>query len=163
MHSKGKDDALGLRKRATLALVALTIGLFVLAQPVAADNCTRVKGNLFVAANADGTTSGATTQAGKLNGVTHAVFTSITPSADDPATLLYTSDFSITTNKGVLKAHNVGSFITTLGVFHETTQIDPDASTGRFAGATGVLSISGTTADGGATFQATITGNICAN
>jgi hypothetical protein len=147
----------------TLILVTLTIGLFVLAQPVAADDCIRVKGNLFVAANADSTTSGVITQAGKLNGVTHAAFTSVVPSGEDPATLLYTSDFSITTNKGVLKAHNVGSFATTLGIFHEVAQIDPDAGTGVFAGATGVLSIRGTTADGGATFQAAITGNICTN
>lgn len=154
---------LGFRRRVTLVLVALTIGLFVLAQPVAADDCTRVKGNLFVAANVDGTTSGAITQAGKLNGVTHAAFTSVVPSGEDPATLLYTSNFSITTNKGVLKAHNAGSFTTTLGLFHEISQIDPDTSTGVFAGATGVLSIRGTTADGGATFQAAITGNICAN
>lgn len=155
---------LATRKLLTLALLALAIGLFALSQPAAAaGQCTKAKGQLFVVNNADGTTSGTVTQSGKLNGVTRAVFTSIVPSADDPATLLYTSDFSITTKKGVLRAHNTGSFNVALGAFHEAAQIDPDASTGAFAGATGVLYINGTTADAGATFQAEIAGDICTN
>jgi hypothetical protein len=46
-------------------------------------------------------------------------------------------------------------------VFSAIARIDPDASTGDFAGATGVLYISGKTTDGGATFQGEITGEIC--
>ncbi len=48
-----------------------------------------------------------------------------------------------------------------LGVFSDFARIDPNASTGDFAGATGVLYINGRTTDGGATFQAKITGEIC--
>jgi hypothetical protein len=40
-------------------------------------------------------------------------------------------------------------------------RINPNASSGRFAGATGVLFISGKTTDGGATFQSNINGEIC--
>jgi len=40
-------------------------------------------------------------------------------------------------------------------------RIDPDASTGDFAGATGVLYINAKTTDGGATDQAEIAGEIC--
>jgi hypothetical protein len=57
--------------------------------------------------------------------------------------------------------HNVGIFDVVTGVFSAIDRIDPDASTGDFAGATGVLYINGKTTDGGATIQAEITGEIC--
>lgn len=57
--------------------------------------------------------------------------------------------------------HNVGIFDFATGLFTEIARIDPNASTGRFAGATGVLFTSGKTADGGATFQSKIIGEIC--
>jgi hypothetical protein len=47
------------------------------------------------------------------------------------------------------------------GLFSEIARIDSNASTEDFAGATGALYINGKTADGGATFQAEITGEIC--
>jgi len=46
-------------------------------------------------------------------------------------------------------------------LFSAVNRIDPNASTGDFAGATGVLYINGKTTDGGVTFQAEITGEIC--
>jgi hypothetical protein len=66
-------------------------------------------------------------------------------------------------NKGILQTHNVGVFDVVLGLFSEIAQLDPNASTGAFVGATGALYINGTTTDGGATFQAEITGEICIN
>ncbi|NTU82293.1 MAG: hypothetical protein HGA45_23425 [Chloroflexales bacterium] len=153
-----------MRRHIVLAVIILAMGLFALAQPAAAaSDCTRAKGNLLVADNGNGTTSGTITQGGKLNGTTHAVFTSGLTATPDANTFSYTDDFTVTTNKGVLKTHNIGIFDVGLGLFSEIARIDPNASTGAFAGATGVLYINGTTTDGGATFQAEITGEICAN
>ncbi len=72
---------LKIRILATLALVALTIGLFPLAQSASAvSDCKQAKGNLSVVNNGDGTTSGTMTQAGKRNGTTQTLFTSeLTP------------------------------------------------------------------------------------
>ncbi len=69
-------------------------------------------------------------------------------STPDPNTFSYNDDFTVTTNHGVLKTHNVGIFDVATGLFSEIARIDPNASTGDFAGATGVLYINGKTADG---------------
>ncbi|HEX6730722.1 MAG TPA: hypothetical protein VF074_11945, partial [Pyrinomonadaceae bacterium] len=60
-----------------------------------------------------------------------------------------------------LKTHNVAIFDVVRGVFSAIDRIDPNTSTGDFAGATGVLYINGKTPDGGATIQAEITGEVC--
>ena len=151
-----------IRILATFALVALTIGLFPLAQSASAvSDCIKAKGNLSVVNNFNGTTSGTITQGGKLNGTTQAVFTSAFTPTPDPNTFSFTDDLTVTTRKGVLKTHNVGIFDTATGLFSAINRIDPNASTEAFAGATGVLYINGKTTDGGATFQAEITGEIC--
>lgn len=153
---------LKIRTLVTLALVALTIGLFSLPQSVAAvSNCQQAKGNLSVVNNGNGTTSGTITQSGKLNGTTQAAFTSALTPTPDPNTFSYTDDFTVTTNRGILKTRNVGLFDVATRLFSEIARIDQNASTGDFAGATGVLYINGKTTDGGATFQAEITGEIC--
>ena len=154
---------LKLRTLATLALVALTIGLFSSSQSVLADrDChQKANGNLSVVNNGDGTTSGTITQGGRLNGTTQAVFTSAFTPTPDPNTVSFTDDLSVMNRKGVLKTHNVGIFDQATGLFSAINRIDPNASTGGFAGATGVLYINGKTTDGGATFQAEITGEIC--
>jgi hypothetical protein len=84
----------------------------------------------------------------------------LTPTPD-PNAFSYTDDFAVATNKGLLKTNNVGIFDVVMGLFSEIARIDPSASTGRFAGATGVLYVNGATTDGGATFQAEITGEVC--
>jgi len=153
---------LKIRTIATFALAALTIGLFPSAQAASAvSDCKQAKGNLSVVNNGNGTTSGTITQGGRLNGTTQAVFTSAFTPTPDPNTFSFTDDLTVTTNKGVLKTHNVGIFDVATGLFSAINRIDPNASTGDFAGATGVLYINGKTTDGGATFQAEITGEIC--
>jgi hypothetical protein len=145
------------RTLATFALITLTIGLFPSAQSASAvSDCKQVKGNLT-----GGGGSGTITQGGGLNGTTQAVFTSMFTPTPDPTTFSFTDDLTITTDKGVLKTHNVAIFDVARGVFSAIDRIDPNASTGDFAGATGVLYINGTTIDGGATIQAEITGEIC--
>ena len=111
--------------------------------------------------NGNGTTSGTITQGGRLNATTQAAFTSSFTPTPEPSTFSFTDDLTLTTINGVLRTHNVGIFNVATGVFSAINRIDPNASTGDFAGATGVLYINGKTADGGATFQAEISGEIC--
>ena len=155
---------LRIRTLATLVMISLIACLCFLPQPTLADddgNCKKAKGNLSVVNNGNGTTSGTITQGGKLNGRTQAIFTSAFTPTPDPNTFSFTDDLTITTRKGVLKTHNVGIFDAATGLFSVINRIDANASTGDFAGATGVLYINGKTTDGGATFQAEITGEIC--
>lgn len=142
----------------TFALVALTIGLFTQTQSTSAGGiCHNVKGSL-----SGGNGSGAITQGGILNGTTQAVFTSMFTPTPDATTFSFTDDLTITTyHYGVLKTHNIAIFDTARGVFSAIDRIDPNTSTGSFAGATGVLYINGRTPNGGMTIQAEITGEIC--
>ena len=141
----------------TFAFIALTIGLFSSTQSAsAASDCKEVRANL-----SGGSGSGTVTNGGILNGTTQAVFTSMFTPTPDPTTFSFTDDLTVTTDKGVLKTHNVAIFDVARGVFSAIDRIDPNASTGGFAGATGVLYINGSTPDGGATIHAQITGEIC--
>jgi len=142
-------------------LGALLITAVVATSVLAVGDCQSVKGIESVVNNGNGTTSGTITEGGKLNGTTQTVFTSAFTPTPDPSTFSFTDDLTLTTNKGVLRTHNVTLFDVAKGVFTALARIDPNTSTGDFAGATGVLYISGKTADGGATFQGEITGSIC--
>ena len=138
-------------------LVALTIGLLSLPpSAVAVSNCKKVQGNLT-----GGGGTGTITQGGMINGTTQAVFTSGFSPTSDASTFSFTDNLTITTDGGVLKTHNVAIFDVALGVFSAINRIDGNASTGDFAGATGVLYVNGKTPDGGATIQAELTGEIC--
>lgn len=160
-----------IKKLMTLVAVVLTLSLFPLEQSTSAQeqsrsaqsanrNCRNVEGRLSEVSSANGT-EGRITNGGILNGATQLVYTSGVLPTPDPNTVSYTTDFTVTTNRGVLKTHNVGVFDFALGSFTEIARIDPNASFGRFAGATGVLFTSGKTTDGGATFRSKITGEIC--
>lgn len=143
------------------ALVALTVGLFSTLQSVSAVNgCKKAIGTLNAVNNGNSAT-GVITQAGKLNGTTEAVHTSGFTPTSDPTTFSFTDDLTLTTNKGVLRTHNVVIFDVARGLFTAIARVDPSTSTGDFAGATGVLYLNGKTIDGGATVQAEITGEIC--
>jgi hypothetical protein len=145
-----------------MALVVLTLAWVSLPPSAAAvDDCKKVHGSLSVVNNGNGTTSGIITQGGRLNGTTQAAFTSTFTPTPDPSTFFFTDDLTVTTSEGILKTHNVSIYDVATGVFSAIARIDPNTSTGDFAGATGVLYINGKTADGGATFQAGITGEIC--
>ena len=70
----------------------------------------------------------------------------------DPNTVSFTADLTITTNHGQLKARSVFLFDLVTGLWTVIERINPDTSTGRFAGATGVLFPSGTTIGDGFTY-----------
>jgi len=150
-----------IRILATFALIALTIGLFSTSQTASAiSGCKKAMGNLSAVVSGSGST-GTITQGGRLNGTTEAVHTSGVFPTPVMGTVSFTDDLTITTNKGVLLTHNVVIFDGVRGLFTATARIDPNLSTGDFAGATGVLYLNGKTTDGGMTVQAEITGEIC--
>jgi hypothetical protein len=159
------------KKLMTVAAVVLTLCLFPLGQSTSAQEqstsvqsasrpCRSVEGKLSEVSSANGTT-GRITHGGILNGRTQLIYTSGVLPTPDPNSVSYTTDFTVTTIRGVLKTHNAGIFEFANGVFTEIARIDPNASFGRFAGATGVLFTSGKTTDGGATFRSKISGEIC--
>jgi hypothetical protein len=90
---------------------------------------------------AAGTAFGAITGGGLLNGTTADVtnFDAGFVFTPDPNIVTYLSDTTITTNRGELKTRLVTTFNVVTGVFTQWGNIDPNTSTGRFAGATGVI------------------------
>jgi hypothetical protein len=146
---------------ATIAFATLTVGLVSSSRPVlAVSDCQKVKGHETVVDNGNGTASGTFTEAGKLNGRSLNVFTSDFTPTPDPNVFSFTDNLTLTTNEGVLQTHNVTLSDVAKGLYSAIARIDPDTSTGDFAGATGVLYFNGNTTDF-VTFQGEITGEIC--
>jgi hypothetical protein len=151
-----------IRIAAALTFAALTLGLFSSSPSVSASRgCQKVKGNLSVVNNGNGTESGTITQSGRLDGTTLTIFTSNFTPTPDPNAFSLTDDLIVTTNNGVLVTHNVAVVDVASFVFTAVNRLDPSAGTGVFAGATGVIYLNGSSPDGGATGQAEITGEIC--
>jgi hypothetical protein len=105
------------------------------------------------------------TNAGFLNGPSEDVVNFgagfiLTP---DPNVISYTSDLTITTVDGQLKASTVTTQSIVTGVGAEWGHINPAKSSGRFAGATGQIFLSfkpvGDPALG--PYEADVTGEIC--
>lgn len=134
------------RKSATLATV-LGIALFTMSErALAQDNCHRAKGEFVgVFDAATNTTTGEVTKGGWLNGTTLEAFHGAVLPTPHPTTVSFTSDFTVTTVDGQLKVGNVLIFNFVTGNAAVLGHIDPTASTGRFAGATGVLYVAGKT------------------
>lgn len=149
----------------TLSLVAVVLisGLFSSEQSTSAhSNCRDVKGKWTdVYPGTGNATRGMITDGGILKGTTETVFDSAALPTPDPTTVSYTADLTITTIHGQLKTRNVYLYDFGTGLFTIIGRINPDASTGRFAGATGVLFPSGTTLADGLTYQSALTGELC--
>lgn len=109
-------------------------------------NCKKLKGiRIDVFDPATGIVNGTVTHAGILNGTTEDVIDFaagfvVTP---DPNVVAYTGDSTITTNHGQLRTRPVTTQSIVTGVFTQFGNIDPNTSTGRFAGATGVIFFDG--------------------
>ena len=109
--------------------------------------------------------SGSVTNAGILNGRLEDVinFDAGFISTPDPNVVTYLSGLTIATNQGQLKS----SPVTTQSVafpyaFTEFGNIDPNGSTGIFAGATGLIFFTGKTVGGfNGPFEVEITGEVC--
>lgn len=149
-------------KLMTLVALALTFCLFSLGQVASAqstNNCMKVKAK-FVDVGTNPST-GTITNGGILNGTTETVYDLASGVLTyDPAKVTFTADTTFTTNRGVLKTHNVFMLDFVRGVGTAIYRIDPDTSTGIFAGATGVLFGNATTPDP-ITAVGEIRGEIC--
>ncbi len=154
----------------TLVVVMLILGLFSLEQSTSAQsansNCRTLKGRgVQVFDPVSGVVSGPVTNAGILNGTLEDVinFDAGFVFTPDPNVVAYISNLTITTIHGQLKASPVTTQSIVTGAGVEWGNIDPNTSTGRFAGATGKIVISfkpvGDPSVG--PYEAEITGEIC--
>lgn len=157
------------KRLSVLVAVVLTIGFFAAEQTAAQSpnsSCKKLTASAAGSFNpATGTVSGPLTNGGILNGALEDVINFgagfvFTP---DPTVVSYTTNLTITTIHGQLKASNVTtqSVVTVAGA--EWGYINPDTSTGKFAGATGLIFIRfkpvGDPAVG--PFESEITADIC--
>lgn len=153
------------RIQIALAALVLTFGLFCLERPTLAQspksNCKQAKGSSIEVFSGGFVTTGTITNGGILNGTTEYVYTPDFVFTPDPVVGSYISQLTITTNHGQLKTSNVYLYDFVTGRFTILARINPDTSTGRFAGATGVLYFGGKTIGDGFTYQADITGEVC--
>jgi hypothetical protein len=129
-------------------------------------NCRKLKGSsVAVFDPATGIASGPVTNAGILNGTAEDVinFDAGFVFTPDPNVVAYLSDLTITTVHGQLKANAVVTQSIVTGDGTEWGYINPATSTGRFAGATGVIFFSfravGDPSIG--PYESKITGEIC--
>lgn len=124
-------------------LVVVALSLVVLTQAGLASeqgNCKRTRGNFVEVFNpANNAATGVLSNGGWLDGTTEAVFNSAAYPTPDPNKVTFSSTMTITTDRGELKGARVYLFDFVTGQGVDITNIDPVASTGRFAGATGVL------------------------
>ncbi len=174
-----------------LITVILIFGLFSLEQPTSAQspqppqsrvwferrgnaaqsaspnsNCKKLKGrSVQVFDPATGVVSGPVTNAGILNGTFEDVINFdagfvLTP---DPNVVTFTSDMTITTSRGQLKATPVITQSMVTGAGTEFGNINPATSTGKFAGATGMIFMTFKLVgnDPNGPYEAEISGEIC--
>ncbi len=133
----------------------------------AKSNCRKLKGtSVAVLDPATGIASGPITHAGILNGPADDVinFSAGFVLTPDPNVITYLSDLTITTRRGQLRSsNNVNAFNFVTGTFTEFGNINPNTSTGSFAGAAGVIFFSGRTIGSLETgpYEAEMTGEIC--
>lgn len=134
-------------KTRRVAMIAAVASLGLLdGSALAQGNCLQAKGQFAgVFDPATNTTTGEITRGGWLNGTTLEVFPSAALPTPHPTTVSFTSEFTVTTIHGQLKVGNVIIFNFVTGNAAVLGHIDPAASSGRFAGATGVLYIAGKT------------------
>jgi len=127
----------------------------------AQSNCKDAKGQVIQAFNGTDFV-GPVTHAGDLTGSARAVFFGAPFPTNDPTTSSFTNEITITTHQGQLKARFVILYDNATGVTASLGRIDPAASTGRFAGATGHLFLDGTTISASPfTVQLELSGKVC--
>jgi hypothetical protein len=151
----------------TAAATILTFASSVLAQPgSASDRCRQVKGAWTdgVAGTAYTGGAGTITQGGVLDGTTVVVYDPAFVYTPNPNFVAYISELTITTHQGQLRTSNVYLYdIVTNNLWTAIGYINPSTSTGKFAGAMGVLYFNGKTLGTYplAVYTAEITGQIC--
>ena len=153
-------------RKLVTTIMALALGFCLLYEVPATQaqsmnsRCRIVRGNLEVAFS-PGAANGSITNSGFLNGSVTTSFQpgSVMPTAN-PTSITFTGDTTLTTLAGTLVTHDVYLFDFVLMLGPAMLRIDPGASTGIFAGATGVIYINpvaGSTDTG----QAELGGRLC--
>ena len=148
------------RRLATATLLAVCLTVLATAAGSSATpgktHCNKLNGTLTAAVVGPLETAGTITGDGFINGSTTDVFV---PTGFNPPVLSYSSVFTDDTGHGKLVTDDTGSFDLAAGTFTESGT--PDAtSDGRFAGATGTITVTGSTADG-INFTGLVRGEIC--
>ena len=146
-----------------MALVG--VGLLVLEHAASAEsNCREAKGSVVEFFPGGDTATGTLTKGGWLNGTTVAVFpTTAALATPVPTQVTFTSKFVVATGRGELKGTR--SYLYDFAALKAATMIivDPEASSGIFAGATGVLYVNVLKIAPGPpqTFEEEVGGRIC--
>ena len=145
-----------------VGIVLVAFGLVALGPAALAGNCKAVDAEFVDVCTGGPSCSGTITNGGKLNGTTVTVFTGGPTATPSPTTVSLALDITITTNQGQLKSSYVNLFDGPLGATAALGTINPAASTGRFAGATGLLFITGRVTNFSPfTITLKLTGEIC--
>ena len=148
----------------TLAATVGTLGVLFQAQSAGAENkCKDLKATWVDVYTSGSTSSGTVTNGGILDGTTLTAYTSGAFSTPVPTTVSYTSELTITTNQGQLRATLVYLFDFSTGLWTALGRVVPNIGTGKFAGATGVLYFNGRTIGSTPpfTYPAEVSGEIC--
>jgi hypothetical protein len=137
---------------ATAVVAATTAGV----EAAAADGCRKVHG-LGVGQDLGGGNTVATiTRAGLLNGTSAARFT-IT--GGTPPVLTFVGTITLTSRHGTLTAALTGTFDVSAGVFRASGPFT--GGTGKFAGASGLLTLDGAQDLATGAFTETVAGRLC--
>lgn len=140
---------------------AIALTLSSSSSAMAFSNCHKVKGTEVAAFTSPTTVEGTVTRGGILNGTTLSVLTSAFMPTPDPNVFSFTIQKTFTTDKGVLQTYSPHLLDYTTGVGTAYARIDPNASTGIFAGATGLLYFNFQQNNDGVTSTSQISGEIC--
>ena len=144
--------------------VMSAFGLLCMGQPVFSQgNCKKASGTWTDVWSGGNFTRGTVTNAGFLNGTTAIDEASSAYPTPVPTTVSYTANVVLTTHQGQLRYTNLYLYDFATGVWTAMGRIDPNTSTGRFAGATGVLYFNGKTVGTAIPFSypSEITGEVC--
>jgi hypothetical protein len=121
-----------------MALVA--VGLVVLNQSASAEsNCKDARGKLVEFWDGGNDIPGRLSNGGWLNGATLSVTNSTGYPTPVSTAVSFTNAYTLTTRRGEVKGTRLLLYDAETGWGLDMTNIDPNSSTGIFAGATGVL------------------------
>jgi hypothetical protein len=143
---------------ARFVVVALAAAALVgaAALPAVATACKTVRTTIDTSLTGPTSTEG-TIESGILKGTT--AFSGAFTAAVEPTTLGYTGTLTITTDQGTLTISDVGVLDLANNAFAEIDRVT--GGTGRFAGATGTLFVSGPFDPVAGSFEGAITGEVC--
>ena len=149
-------------QKLTVMAVVLSFGLFTVEESALAQgDCKQVKAQVTEVSISPTANTGTVTNGGDLNGTIQVNFGSSALPTPDPTSVTFTGDFTITTNQGLLKLSNVYLYNFS-GIGTVFGRVNPSGSTGKFAGATGVLFFNGRVTNFSPfTIQEELSGEIC--